>query len=260
MQTGVFASVVAKVFLTGFLARSFYARAMIAAATQVTAHANNSIVDTINNLPFNWFDIALVLLLLFGILRGRKNGMTKEVIPLFEWLAVVAAAGFGYLIAAQIFINSLAWSRTSSYVVGYLLLAAIVFFIFLIPRKYLNPKLEGSNIFGGSEYYLGMLSGLIRYACVVIFVLALMNAPVYTAADVAATKAYNNRWYGGGEKNFSGDFFPDFHTVQESVFKNSFTGPLVKNNLSMLLIVTGESETPKPTAQPPVKKPVITFQ
>ena len=34
----------------------------------------------LNNLPFNWFDIT-VAVLGFGLWRGRKNGMTKEVMP-----------------------------------------------------------------------------------------------------------------------------------------------------------------------------------
>ena len=229
---------------------------MIAAATQDT-QGHFSIVNAINNLPFSWFDVALVVVLAFGLYRGRKNGMTKEIIPFFEWLAVILAAGFSYAVAAQIFINALSWGVTISFVLGYLTVAMLVFFVFLIPRKFLGPRLEGSNVFGGGEYYLGMMAGLLRYACVVVFVLALLNAPVYTAADIAATNAYNNRWFGGGEKGYSGNFFPNLQQVQASVFKSSLTGPFVKNNLGMLLIDTGQGQPAAAPAQ--AKKPAITF-
>ena len=51
-----------------------------------------------------------------------------------------------------------------------------------------------------------------------------------------AKQAYNNRWYGGGLKNYSGDFIPTVYEVQDSIFKQSLLGPFIKGNLSMLLI------------------------
>ena len=70
-----------------------------------------------------------------------------------------------------------------------------------------------------------MIAGIIRFACILLFFLALLNAPYYSAAEIAATKAYNNRWYGGGMKEFSGDFFPSLQQVQAGVFVNSISGP-----------------------------------
>ena len=37
---------------------------------------------------FNWFDIALVIFLVIGAFRGRKRGMSQEVIPLFKWITI----------------------------------------------------------------------------------------------------------------------------------------------------------------------------
>ncbi|HEU6448714.1 MAG TPA: CvpA family protein [Verrucomicrobiae bacterium] len=231
---------------------------MIAAATQAP-HTANSLVNAINNLPFSWFDIALLAVLIFGVVRGRKNGMTKEIIPFFEWLAIVAVCSFGYGMAGQLFINTLNWGKTISYVFGYLLLAALVLCVFLLPRKYLGPRLEGSSIFGSGEYYLGILAGLIRYTCIVVFVLALLNAPYYSAADIAAKEAYNNRWFGGGLAGYSGDFIPDLQTIQASVFKHSLVGPFVKDKMDFLLIDTGH-DNGAPGNAPPAKKAVIKFQ
>src|SRR5579864_5668540 len=150
-----------------------------------------------DNLPVNWFDFALLGVLGFGLFRGRKNGMTKEVIPTIEWVCVVVAAAFAYPLVAQFFYSTCQLGQAWSGSLGYLAVAMVVLIIFSFIKKALAPRLDGSNIFGGSEYYLGMFSGMLRYTCIALFFVALMNAPVYTAADIAATKAYNEKWYGG---------------------------------------------------------------
>ena len=201
---------------------------MIAAATASGTGSGfvSQLADFYNHLPFGWFDLVLLVVLGFGLFRGRKNGMTKEVVPLLQWLAIVLVCGLEYKWVGQIFINSAQLGKTAGYILGYLSLALVVYFVFLLIGNVLKPRLTGSNIFGGGEYYLGMLSGVIRYGCILIFVLALLNAPYYSAADIAQTKAYNARWFGGGEAGFSGDFFPTLQSVQEDVFKKSFFGPL----------------------------------
>jgi uncharacterized membrane protein required for colicin V production len=221
---------------------------MIAAATQATSSMS------LDHLPFGWFDVALLAVLGFGLFRGRKNGMTKEVVPVLQWLSVVFVCGLGYEKVGQILINTAQLGKTLSYVLGYLILGFVVYFLFLLVKKALMPRLTGSNIFGSGEYYLGMLSGMIRYACILIFALALLNAPYYSAADIAKSKAYNARWFGGGETGFSGDFFPTLQTVQEGVFKKSFIGPYIKDDLGAVLI---QGAPPDADKQPPKKTPVI---
>ena len=108
-------------------------------------------------------------------------------------------------------------------------------------------RLTGSNIFGSGEYYMGMFSGMVRFACMIFFALALLNAPVYTPAEIQAHKAYAMRWFGGGL--YGGDYIPDMHTVQESVFKKSFLGPYIKDYLGTLLINTAPPESKKPAAK-----------
>jgi hypothetical protein len=148
----------------------------------------------------------------------------------------VIVAGLGCEMAGQIFINFVKLGKAVSYVAGYLTLALVIYFLFVLVKKALMPRLTGSNFFGSSEYYLGMISGMIRYACILLFALALLNAPYYTAADIANYKAYAARWYGGGEKGFSGDYFPTLQQVQAGVFKSSLAGRCIKDNLGMLLI------------------------
>jgi uncharacterized membrane protein required for colicin V production len=193
---------------------------------------------TTNGLPVNWFDAAVLILLVFGLFRGRKNGMTRELGPTLQWLTVVIAAGLTYILVASLYANQCGLkSKVGSAVLGYLSIAVLLFLIFTPIKQTLKKRAENGGLFGGSEYYLGMLSGLVRYAAMVIFALALLNARSYTSAEIAAKKAYNQRWYGGGM--YSGDYMPDIHTAQDAVFKQSFLGPYIQSYLGMLLIQTG---------------------
>ncbi|MGA3266167.1 MAG: CvpA family protein [Verrucomicrobiota bacterium] len=211
----------------------------------------------LDKLPFNWFDVAVVAILLFGFFRGRKNGMSKEVLLVLQWVALVVVCGFGYALVAPALKNYTGCPKTLSCVGGYLLLAAGVTMIFAFLRQALMPKLTGSNVFGGNEYYLGLLSGTVRYGCIALFALALLNAPHYTTADIQAHRAYEKRWYGGDL--YGGNYIPDVPTVQDSIFKKSLLGPYIASYLGPLLIQTGPSGSGFGTEPPPamIKRPVV---
>jgi uncharacterized membrane protein required for colicin V production len=206
-----------------------------------------------DNLPLGWFDFVFVAVLLFGLYRGRKNGMTKEFVPMFRWIAVMVAATLGYEFAGQIFHNFTPVGQAGSNVLGYLTVAFIVFLVFIPIDSFLTPRLTGSNFFGGTEYYLGILAGFIRYLCLIFFALALMNAPHYTAAEIQAQKDYAFQTFGGGQQGFSGNFFPTFQQVQEGVFKKSLVGPFIADHLGVMLI----HSVPVAGQKTPAKTPVI---
>ena len=56
---------------------------------------------TANSPMVNWFDAVVVGVLAFGLFRGRRNGMSKEILPLFQWLAVVFVCGLFYSLVAS---------------------------------------------------------------------------------------------------------------------------------------------------------------
>src|SRR5450756_522607 len=157
------------------------------------------------NLSFNWFDVALVLVLGFGFWSGRKRGMRREALPTAFWLIAVIGAGFGYQPLGDV-LQSTGWirkvfgtsvnERPLAFVICYLFIICVVFTIYSMIAKHFREKLSGSNTFGSGEYYLGIIAGIIRYACITIFFLSLLNAPYYSLADIKAQQAYNNRWYG----------------------------------------------------------------
>jgi uncharacterized membrane protein required for colicin V production len=214
---------------------------MIAAALQPMA---------LNNLPINWFDVVLVAVSCFGLWRGRRNGMSREVVPLFQWLSLVLVAGMGYSLLAPTYTNTVGTGKLASAMLGYCSLALAVLLVFYFLKGIFVPRLTGSNFFGGGEYYLGMVSGMIRFVCMLVAALALLNAPFYTTAEIQAHNAYVQRWFGGGV--YSGNYFPDVNTIQEQVFKKSLTGPHLKKYLGTLLI-----DTAPPITKQQQKRPVI---
>jgi len=208
----------------------------------------------LDNLPVNWFDGVVLGMLIIGLFRGRKLGMSKEVLPLLKWVSLVVVCGLWYQTVAQLLVKTAALSKLPSCIFGYLLLAFVIFLLFMALRRLLVYRLAENNLFGSGEYYLGMLSGMIRFACMLLAVLALLNAPFYTAADIKQHEAYVKRWFGGG--TYSGDFFPSLQTVQDEVFTKSFTGPYIKDYLGPLLIETA----PPPKAKPVPKPAVVNIQ
>ena len=197
------------------------------------------------NLSFSWFDFALLCILAFGFWRGRKHGMSREALPTFMWLVAIIGGGFGCQplgemlqktgYVAQVF-GSGYNQATMAKVICYLGIGLVAFIIHSCLKKVFKEKIAGSNVFGGGEYYLGITSGMIRYTCITIFFLALLNAPFYSSAEIVADKAFKNRWFGGGVKDFKGDFFPSVYDIQDDVFKKSFTGKSIKGLLEPILI------------------------
>jgi len=202
---------------------------------------------SLEHLPFNWFDLALIAVLIFGLYRGHKNGMSKEFLPLLEWLLAIVLATLFYSKATDILVNVAGMKRSAgAYVTAYLTLVMIVFFVFYFIKYSLKPKVGGSSFFGGAEYYLGMAGGMVRYACIVILFLALLNAPIYSQADVAAIKAYNKKNYGGGL--YDGNYLPNIPSIQHSVFEESFLGRYIRDYCGVILIHADDSgflKTPK---------------
>ncbi len=186
-------------------------------------------------MPVNWFDFALPAMLVVGVLRGRKHGMSEELLLVIKWIGIIVACGFGYEILGDTIAESTVLNHLQSYLAAYIGIAVAVALLFWGLKKMIHGKLVGSDVFGSMEYYLGMGAGLVRYACISFFILAIVNAPLYTQADVKARLAYQNEWYGS-------DFFPGFESVQSAILVDSFSGPYIKQGLGFLMIKSTPSE------------------
>lgn len=185
-------------------------------------------------LPFNAFDLFLVVILGAGIYQGRKEGMSGGLIPLLRWLCIIFVCAVVWEPVGQYFYeSSTIFSTLSCYIMAYIGTAIVIVTLFIGVKRLIGGKLVGSDTFGGTEYYLGMGSGLIRYICIVIAFLAILNARLYSSAEIKAREIYVNDMYGK-------DYFPGLQALQSTVFEKSLIGPWIKENLAFFLI--------KPTA------------
>jgi uncharacterized membrane protein required for colicin V production len=182
------------------------------------------------DFSLSWVDFAVVLLLFVGLWRGRKRGMSEELLDIIKWALIVVLAGIGYQPVAQLVLSfTKVFGVLSLYVTTYMGLALIITIVFSIIRKQVGAKLIGSDAFGSAEYYLGMLAGLFRYACIMIVGMSFLHAPLYTPEQIKANIKYQ-------EYNFGTTFFLTVPDLQQQVFKGSLAGKFADEYLQIVLI------------------------
>ena len=185
--------------------------------------------------PLNWFDLVVVVVVLLGVRQGRKNGMSQELLPMLQWLAIVIVGSVTYKFLGDMLAENSPMPHLFCYISMYILMAIVVKCTFSLFKKLLGGKLTGSDLFGRAEFYLGMLGGAVRFLCILLAALALLNAPYYSAQEIASTKAYQEDLYGS-------TFFDNLGTVQLQVFKESLLGSFIKKQAEFLLIASTKSE------------------
>ena len=181
------------------------------------------------NLPLTWVDLVILILLVIGVFRGRKRGMSEELLTFVQWLVIVFVGCRIYEYAGKLLSEHAPLSLLTCYLIVYLAFAIFMKLIFSQIHHIVGEKLVGSNFFGDSEYYLGMFAGMIRFACVILMLMALLNARLITDKERADTARMQS-------KNFEGISFPTFGSIQQAVLFESFTGQQVKEYLSFMLI------------------------
>jgi uncharacterized membrane protein required for colicin V production len=192
------------------------------------------------NLPFNFFDLLLLFVLVAGLVRGRKQGFSLELLSLLKWLTLLLVCAVVYGPAGVLMAESGNIDLLSGYLVAYLGTALAVLILFLMIQKRVGTKLIGSDVFGRGEYYLGMGSGMVRFACMLLAALALLNARAFSPAEIAAMDKFQ-------QDNYGSHVFPGLHSLQVAVFDDSLVGSFIKQDLGFLLIAPTEPNQKEPS-------------
>lgn len=183
----------------------------------------------LQKLPINIFDFIVIAVLVMGIVRGRRHGMSEELMNLIKWLLIVVGCGYAYEPVGRWLAQSSPFSLLASYMFVYAAGLLLILAVFGLCQHYLGSKLVGSDVFGKSEYYLGMGAGLVRFGCVLVAAMALLNARYFSPEEVRAMENFQNDVYGS-------NYFPTWHSAQEVVFDDSMAGGWIRDHLSFLLI------------------------
>jgi len=190
------------------------------------------------NLPIGWFDLLVVALLITGVLRGRKHGMSEEFLPLLRWVSVVAVAALLYRPIGLFIESQTLLSKLASFIAAYLGCVLAVFICFSILKRAIGGKPISAEKFGKSEYYLGIVGGVVTMVCIMIVALSFLNARKFTSKEVQARRDYEKDLYGSS-------FFPTLDSVQAFVFKKSLSGSTLQQVAGGLLIEPTVAEDKK---------------
>ena len=184
---------------------------------------------------YNWFDVLVVLVVLIGMQRGRKRGLSQEVIDMFKWLLIVVVSAYVYEPWGTLLAEKTVFSLLFSFVAVYIATALLIKIVFGVIKRQIGEKLTSSDVFGKAEFYLGMFGGAVRYACILVVCLSVLNARQYSQQELASWKKMQ-------QDNFGTISFPTLSSLQQTVFIESFTGQMAKTYLQGFLIKPTLSE------------------
>jgi uncharacterized membrane protein required for colicin V production len=180
-------------------------------------------------LAFNWVDLAIVTLLTVGLLRGRRRGMSEELLDTLKWTVILILAAVAYEPTGKFLATSSMFSLLSCYVAAYLIITLMVVLFFAYIRARVGDKIMSADTFGGAEYYLGMMAGAYRYTCIILVAMAFLNARYYSPGEIQAQVNFQ-------QANFGDIRFPTLGEIQHTVFDKSLTGRLAQDYLYPVLI------------------------
>src|SRR5262249_26333015 len=166
------------------------------------------------SLSINLFDLILVAVLAGGLFYGRNQGISVELFGATKWLSLLLICALVYRPLGILLAQAAGLSLLAAYLLAYLGIALVILFVFSMIQKRLAPKLAGTDAFGRGEYYLGMVSGMVQFGCMLLMGLALLNARAFTPAELKALEQYQEAAYGSA-------VFPNLHSFQASVFERS---------------------------------------
>jgi uncharacterized membrane protein required for colicin V production len=180
-------------------------------------------------LNLSYFDGFFIVFLIVGILRGRKRGLSEELLDMIQWIVIIIGAALAYPGIGGLLINFAKFPPLLANVFAYIVAAATIVFLFKNLKRGLGEKLLQGDVFGRFEFYLGMVAGLVRFFCIALFGLAILHAK-YSTPEERQRIAKLQR------DNFGSISFPTLDEMQYSVFYQSASGNLIRTNLNPLLI------------------------
>ena len=99
----------------------------------------------LDQLPVNLFDLVVIVVVIAGIARGRKHGMSEELLSLLKWLAILFGCAVIYE-PAGLMVGAFSgmFGRLSCFLLAYVGGALLVLLLFAGIKRALDGKLLGS--------------------------------------------------------------------------------------------------------------------
>ena len=180
-------------------------------------------------VQLGWFDFVVTALLVVGVLHGRRKGMTGELFDVFQWLLIVVGGSYAYTPVGAVIREYLPMDPMACSLTAYFLVAFLIKIAMTAVKHKIGERLIKSDLFGRMEFYLGMMGGAMRYACMLLMFMAVLNAKYISPGELARVAKMQ-------KDNFGEITFPTLGSVQQDIFKKSLVGQLTKKHLSNQLI------------------------
>jgi uncharacterized membrane protein required for colicin V production len=177
----------------------------------------------------NWFDLLVMGLVVLGIFRGRKRGLSEELLDVVQWIVIVVVGAMAYRPVAQALSNATGLPGFYSNVTSYVVIALGIKLLFSFIKRAAGEKLVQSDAFGPFEYYLGMIAGVVRFSCILLFALSFLHARYISDSERAETARMQ-------ADNFGSISFPTFGSLQHTIFYESISGQFIRKNLRAQLV------------------------
>jgi len=186
-------------------------------------------------LRLNMFDAVLAGALGWGIYQGKEHGASTTHVSVVQWMLIGLAGGFaGNLLGSLMFsiLGSAYWGQLTGYLLWIFIVAA--FFAFLNSKG--KGEWKDADWFGRLEYPLGVLGCVLKYFCIILTIMSILNAKHYSAEDIRKDRAWQIEEFGSA-------LFPTFTMLNNTVFNTSFCGPYVKKAFSWAILPSAKAPT-----------------
>src|SRR5687767_10303047 len=98
-----------------------------------------------------WFDLLVLALVAYGIFRGRKRGMSEELLDVFQWLCIVVLGALLYSPLGKGLARFASFPLLLSNIIAYAFVAIVIKFTFASVKRSVGEKLVHSDAFGRWE-------------------------------------------------------------------------------------------------------------
>ena len=184
---------------------------------------------SLEDLDLAWFDVAVLLLLWGGLLRGRAKGMSNQLLELLQWLGTVFVGALLYRPIGHWLQPHLQVSSVATNVIAFLLIGSVLKLVVGRLENGISEKLLSGDYFGRLEYPLGMLAGVLIHAAVLLAALSLIRARHISAEEAKAAEKKQLAELGS-------TFFPDLGMIQREIFAKSMSGKFIDQHFGQHLL------------------------
>jgi uncharacterized membrane protein required for colicin V production len=186
-----------------------------------------------------WFDVVVIGAAALGVYRGRRHGISGELLPLLQWLSIFFMCGTFYEGAGLKLSHALHINPNVCFVIIYLLIAVLTVSLFGMVQRMVGNKLVSKDFFGDSEYYLGIAGGALHMIVIVMVGLSLLCASYVTEQELFSMQRFQR-------ENFGGITFPTPNEMKYGALNYSVSGRLARRFVGGFFIDARPPEPEQP--------------